>query len=143
MTAQTTIQSQAVSKDNSTFLRNSLRGNAAFSILTGLASIFASRPIAEYMGINPPTILIALGVGLISFAAFVLYTATQSPIDKRSVIAIIVGDVLWVLGSVALLLTNIVPFTTAGKWEVGIIAGIVALFADLQLFGLWKMSRSK
>ena len=49
---------------------------------------------------------------------------------------VIALDVLWVLGSVLLIFTDLVPLSIGGKWTVALIADIVALFAILQYVGL-------
>ena len=48
-------------------------------------------------------------------------------------------DVLWVLGSVALIFSNQIPLTVAGKWAVALVADVVALFAVLQYVGVRRM----
>jgi hypothetical protein len=37
-------------------------------------------------------------------------------------------DVLWVIGSLILVFTDLVPLTAAGKWTVAITADIVTVF---------------
>jgi hypothetical protein len=46
-------------------------------------------------------------------------------------------DLVWVLGSGLLLF--VVPFSTSGKWLVGIIAELVLAFAALQWFGIRRV----
>jgi hypothetical protein len=51
------------------------------------------------------------------------------------------ADLVWVLGSAILIFTSLVPFTTAGKWAIAIVADIVLVFAVLQFVGLRRMAR--
>ncbi len=50
--------------------------------------------------------------------------------------AVIVLDVAWVAGSALILLFDLVPLTTAGRWTIALLAEVVALFAILQTIGL-------
>ncbi len=143
MATQVTYQTQAVESNNSTFLRNALKGNGTFSLVSGLAFITGATPIAAFLGLTTPTILIVTGILLLAFAVDLFFLATRQQMNPMWVMAVIGADVLWVLGSIALLLTNIVPLTTGGQWAVGIVAGIVAIFAELQFIGLQKMNSNQ
>jgi len=132
MTAQTTTQ---VSKAN--FLGRVLQANGLFSGVSGAAFIVAAKPLAAFLGGVAPTVLIVLGVGLLLYALGLFREASQRPINRQFVIAAIIMDGAWVLGSIVLLLTDWVSFSVAGKWAVAIVADIVAVFAILQYYG-WR-----
>ena len=117
-------------------LRGVLLGNASFSIITGLAFLLWSQPIATFLGGVPALEIIALGVILLPFAAFVAWAATRPTINRQAVRIIIAMDIAWVLGSALLLLTGVLPLTSGGKWAIGIVADIVACFALGQFIGL-------
>jgi hypothetical protein len=55
--------------------------------------------------------------------------------------AVIELDVLWVIGSLILIFTSLVPLTTSGKWAVAITADIVTVCAILQYIGLRRQQR--
>jgi len=101
--------------------------------------MFASRPIAAFIGLDMPLAILALGVGLVGYAALIYMNASHPAISPRFVLFAVVCDSLWVLLSIILLLTNWVPFTLGGKWAVGIVAAIVDVFATLQFFEWRKM----
>jgi len=101
--------------------------------------MFASRPIAEFIGLDMPLAILAIGVGLVGYAALIYVIASHPQSSSRFVICAVVCDSLWVLLSIILLLTNWVPFTLGGKWAVGIVAAIVDVFATLQFFEWRKM----
>jgi len=86
---------------------------------------------------NANTILIGMGVGLLIWAGYAFWVSSLSPVNKLAVFSMIEGDVLWVIGSIILLLTGWVTFSTTGYWAVAIVADIVALFAILQYWG-WR-----
>jgi hypothetical protein len=124
---------------SSTSIRSILYSNAVFSGVSGLLFIFASRPIAAFIGLDMPLAILAIGVGLVGYAALIYVNAFHPQISPRFVIFAVVCDSLWVLLSIILLLTNWVPFTLGGKWAVGIVAAIVDVFATLQFFEWRKM----
>ena len=120
-------------------LRLALRGNGSFSLLSGLILAAAARPVSVLLGVEPPAILLILGIVLIIYGIDLFWVASRPEIDTRLATAAVVLDVLWVLGSAALLLTGLVSLTAAGVWAVIIVADIVALFAIWQGYGLWRM----
>jgi hypothetical protein len=118
-------------------LRDVFRANALFSAITGIALIVGAGPIASLMGQFAPIILVVVGVGLLPFAGMVLYVSTQERIKRSVAFVIIALDALWVLGSIAGLLTSLFPLTTAGTWIVLLVADAVADFAALQLYAVF------
>lgn len=114
---------------NAQKVRNTLKANSRFSILSGLTMSLLSGTVAEWLGIEPTWIIIAVGVGLLGFAASVYYTATRDPLPEGQVKFIIVQDWLWVAGSAIILLLNPFGFSSSGLWITGIVALIVAIFA--------------
>ena len=142
MTTQVTkvsVQTDVEQKDSSTFVRNALKANAVFSSLSGIAFLVAAKPIAAFLGLSMSTVLIITGIILLIFAADIFYLATRKIVNPKGVMAVIAADALWVVGSIILLVTNVVPLSTEGKWAVGLVAVVVATFADLQYFGLRKI----
>jgi hypothetical protein len=124
---------------NSTPVRSILYGNAIFSGGSGLLFILASRPVARFIGIDMPVAILVLGIGLAGYAAFIYINAARPAISRSFVLTAVIGDSLWVLLSIILLLTGWVPFSVTGQWAVGIVAAIVDVFATLQWFEWRKM----
>ncbi len=127
-----------------TLLRRALAANAGFSLLTGSVCWLAAEQVASFVGI-PILEAKALGLNLEVFAVgiFFLLTRDLSKTWARNVVGgIIALDVLWVVGSAALLMSA-APLTVAGKWTVGIIAMVVADFAFFQWRGWRGMSKSR
>ena len=123
---------------NDRLLRSALRGNGVFSTISGAAFILASAQIAAFLGVAPDAaVLIALvGVGLLGWGGLLFWATSRPAIDLTIAIAAIAGDVLWVLGSLYVLLADPFGFTTAGRWATLIIADAVVIFAILQFVGL-------
>jgi len=117
-------------------LRNSLLANASFSVITGLCSLFLANNINQLFGLSTPIIFIVLGIGLILFSSFVFLTA----FIKRSswVLFIISQDLLWVIGSILILLLHPFGITAIGHQIILIVAAIVSVFALAQYIGFKK-----
>jgi hypothetical protein len=128
-------------QSNDRLLRNTLRGNGVFSTISGVSFMLASAQIAAFLGVSPDAaILIALiGVGLLGFAAILFRSTSRQMLDLTMSIAAIAGDVLWVLGSLVILIADPFGFSTAGRWATLIIADAVATFAILQFIGLRRV----
>ena len=115
-------------------LRYSLRGNAAFSTLCGLGAIAAAEPLAGALGLPGAASLTSLAVQLLVFAGLLIWLASRQPIRLGLALAVVATDVLWVVGTVPVLLSG--ELTTAGNWTAFAIANVVGLFALLQFLGI-------
>lgn len=132
-------------------LRLVLRGNAAFSLLSGGAFALFGPTIAPAIGLDGAPIfglieggafLRLLGIGVFIFGAGVAYTSNQPPAALRIGAAIILAlDVAWIVLSALLLLSNALPLTSGGVVGVIAIADIVALFAVGEFMGLRGLAR--
>jgi len=123
-------------------LRRALRADGLFSGIGGILSIILAQPLAVLTGLRPPAVLVILGVGLLGYAALLLWTTARPPIDRRLAITAIVLNEVWVLASVAILLSGWPPLTTAGKWLIGLVAIVVADFSLWQFIALRRLNRS-
>ncbi|MEX3008492.1 SRPBCC family protein [Hoeflea sp. TYP-13] len=131
-------------QSNARPLRLVLAANGIFSLLTGIACLVAADGISALLftqlftllGMSSATVIFELGIGLLAFAAFVLWTASQANISRGRAKLITAMDIGWVLASIDLLIFLPGLWTSAGAWIVGGVAAIVALFAIEQVFGL-------
>ncbi|MGI9595057.1 MAG: CPBP family glutamic-type intramembrane protease [Acidimicrobiales bacterium] len=113
-------------------LRTLLRANALFAATTGLAAVAATGPIATLIGVAEHRLVSATGAGLLVFAVIlVIASGTRPSVLIGSGRLISVADVMWVVGSVAILLLADLP--AGGNVTVAVIGAIVAGFAVLQL----------
>lgn len=124
-------------------LRNALLANAAFSALSALLCLAASRPIAAWIGLSAGAVL-SVGIELAVFAALLAALGTRPDLGRgwiQATVAVVIAlDVLWVIGS-ALALLAPEPLTMAGRWSVGLIALAVADLAFFQALG-WRRLRA-
>jgi hypothetical protein len=129
-----------MSTNNSSLLRNALYGNSIFCSTSGLAFALFSKPISAFLGLSASWIILVLGVGLLLYGLEVFWFARKDNISEGFAKFVIGADIAWVLGSALLVFTNLVAFTSPGKWAIAIIADIVLAFAIVQYVGLRRMA---
>jgi len=78
---------------------------------------------------------------LIVYGVEIYLGARAEPVHMGIAKFAVYADLAWVLGSAVLVFANLVPFTTAGKWAIAIIADVVLVFAILQYVGLRRVAR--
>ncbi len=135
------VKSESYSGENNKLLRYTLRGNAAISAVSGVIAILAAAPIAAFMGLASPLILVVIGVGLLPFAFLVYKVSTMTAVNPLFIKEILVMDLLWIGGSIAILLIGWPVLTTNGRWLVAILADVVAVFALLEFVGLRRLQK--
>ncbi len=114
--------------------------NAIFSGITGATLVAGYARIGVSMGLDRPALLPGLGLALLLFAGGLVLLARQPTIGRTWTLVVSGADVAWVVASGVLLLIGPEPLTITGKWLIGIVADIVAVFAVLQLWGLRRRS---
>jgi hypothetical protein len=120
-------------------LRRALLANSSFSTISGLVLVFAQRWVVRHLGLPETINLIALGISLLVFAAILVLFARKKPIKLLDAWIAVILDAVWVIGSYPLLF--VVPFSTSGKWVVGIVAEVVMVFALMQWLGIRRIRK--
>lgn len=123
---------------SSTFLRRVLALDAVTSAAMGALVLLA--PLSSLLGLEP-SLLKWAGLSLLPFAAFVGWLATRETPPRLGVWAVILINALWVIDSFALLATGWSDLTLLGRGFVVFQAVAVAVFAELEYFGLRRSSR--
>jgi hypothetical protein len=121
-------------------LRKALTGNAVFSVVSGVAILFANRWLVKFLGLPEKVSLAILGVSLIGYAALLWLNAHRPKIKITDAWVAVIMDVIWVVGSYALILA--IPFSVGGKWVVALVAELVLAFAVLQWLGIRRIRKS-
>jgi hypothetical protein len=124
--------------DSGLFLCRVLLADATLSGASGLLLLLGGSALAGTLGL-PPTLLRGAGMILLPFAALVAWIATREPPPRAAVWAVIAGNALWAVDSVALLATGWVAPTALGYAFVTSQALAVALLAGLQRLGLRRL----
>ena len=118
-----------------TFLRNVLLVDAATCVASGVLMTLGSGLIASLTAI-PPALVLYAGLSLFPIAAFMTVTATRPVIPRPAVWLIIDGNVLWVAGSVWLMVGSAIAPNALGHTFIGAQAVTVAILAALEYAGL-------
>jgi len=121
-------------------LQKSLRLNALFSGISGIIFMAFQVRIAQLFDISNTSVFLIVGCALLFFSLTIIYEMyKQRPLG---VLWIIAQDILWVIGSTAILLFNTFEFAKNGNYLVAIIALIVLLMAVNQANALSKIDTS-
>jgi len=126
---------------HSSLLKNALFSDSALSFISGAALLSFSKAIASFLGLAASWIILALGALWIVYGIEIFLAARSEPVNTGIAKFAVYANLIWVLGSAVLIFANLVPFTTAGKWAIAIIADIVLVFAILQYVGLRRLAR--
>lgn len=127
--------------DKQKLLRRALQGNGLFSVISGVIILATNRTLVEFLGLPSNASLAALGIGLLGYASWLLWTAGREKIKTVHAWIAVLLDMVWVAGSYALLFA--VRFSSGGKWALGLVAEVVFLFGVLQWLGLRRIGSSR
>lgn len=127
--------------DRQKLLRNSLVGNALFSIVSAAIILASTGWLARFLGLHDRIGLTVMAVSLVAYAAILLINARRPKIKISDAWVVVIMDAVWVIGSYALIL--VVPFTFGGKWLIAGVAEIVLIFAVLQSLGIRRARSSE
>lgn len=144
-THQTRTESgPSVSKNRDGLLRLALKLDAAATGALGILVLLAAgtvlgdqRPFVLLLG-TPLALLVPVGLFLVAYAAFVWGVGARRRINRTGVWVVVVVNLLWVLGSVALAVAGWLSLTALGVAFVLVQGAAVALFAVLQFLGLHR-----
>jgi hypothetical protein len=122
-------------------LKKALAGNAVFSVVSGVAILFANRWLVKFLGLPDKASLVIVGVSLIVYAAILWVNAHRAKIKLTDAWMAVIMDAVWVVGSYTLILA--VPFSVGGKWVVALVAEVVLAFAIAQWLGIRRVQKSE
>jgi hypothetical protein len=125
----------------SLFLRRVLLLDAIASGATGFLLLLGAKLLTPWLGLDVSLMQVA-GAILLPYAAGVAYLATRPEIARKGVWAVVAINALWVVDSVALLIGGWAEPTLLGILFVAAQAGVVGLFAELQIIALKRTSRA-
>ena len=121
--------------NRNTFLRYALLADAVASGATGLLLIAGADLLTGLLGL-PVALMREAGLLLVPYVALVVFVGTRETIARPAVQAIIALNLLWVVGSMGLLMGGWVAPTALGTAFVIAQAVVVGVFAELQFVGL-------
>lgn len=121
----------------SLFLRRVLQLDALATGTTGLLLLVGTGQLHRLLNL-PTGLTIYAGIFCVAWAAVVGFASVRERLTRSFVWTIILGNVFWVIGSIALLVSGYVSPTWLGYAFVIAQAIAVDVFAALQYFGLPK-----
>jgi len=104
-------------------LRKALTSNAVFSGLSGVLLIAANQYFAQLFEINNNSVFWITGVVLIFFSGTIIYEIKRQ--NPLGVLSIIIQDILWVVGSIVLLIFQPFEISKTGNGVIAVVALIV------------------
>ena len=114
-------------------LKKYLLINSAFSGLSGLALVFISDHINTLFNIDNTIVLPAIGINLLVFSLIVYYGAVKQ-LKRNSLVTLISAlDLLWVIGSAAIILFQLFNLSSAGYIIIGVVAIWIAFLGSMQI----------
>lgn len=122
-------------------LRSTMRANALFSALSGLALVGGAPALDAFFGLGP-WLLAGTGAGLIGFAAFLRWSlahAHRLPLGGRVAVA---GDAAWIAGAALILARFPTVLTAPGRTVLAGVTVLVVGFGAAQAVGLRRIRRA-
>jgi hypothetical protein len=120
---------------NWSLLRLALLADAVASGAMGIVLAAAAEPLARGFGL-PLALLREVGLLLIPYAALLVFLARKETTPRLPAQIVVAGNGVWVIGSIALLISSLVAPSALGTAFVIAQALIVAILAELQVMGL-------
>lgn len=126
-------------QNNQSNLRHILNANAMFSATSGLFFVLAAKPLAEFLG-TTPLVMYMLAIVMFGYAALIAFNTYRPAISRGFTLFTVIGDSVWVILSILLLVLPWYTFTSEAKWAIGVTAIFVDIFAIIQ-FLEWRQMR--
>jgi hypothetical protein len=117
------------------FLPRVMTADALSCAATGALQVGLTDMLARLTGL-PASLLTGTGVFLLAYAVLAAWMAARAVPPRRLVGLVVVGNLAWALGGVALLASDRVAHTMLGTAWVLVQAVVVVVLAELQWMGL-------
>jgi hypothetical protein len=123
----------------SLLLRRAIQIDAVVSGAMALLLTFAAGRLAPLLQL-PEALLLESGLFLIAYVALIGWLGLRATMPRLLVLAVIIGNAAWTLGSIGLLFSGAVNPNLPGQLFVAMQAIAVGVFAELQFMGLRRSS---
>lgn len=130
------------SYSNTSLLKFALVADALASGATGLLMAAGAGLLTGLLAL-PEQLLLYAGLFLLPYAAFVAWAGLQQEIPRRAAGWIAALNIVWSVGSFALIASGAVSPGLLGHLFVAAQATVVAIFAVLQIAGLRQSAQSR
>jgi hypothetical protein len=119
----------------SPLLRFALRLDGLASAMVGALNLIGANPVGAWVG-APGAVVLGAGAFMLAYGLVALWLSARARLDTWLVWAVIVGNLVWVAGSVLLTRSDWINPATTGLVLLLGQAILVAVFAQLQYLGL-------
>ena len=126
----------------SLLLRRALLADGVISGAMGLLLAIAADALSSAL-LLPRPLLLQTGLFCIVYGACVGWLGSRDTLPRPLVWLVIVGNALWTLGSLALLISGAVSPNVLGVGFVAMQAITVGIFAELQYLGLRRSAPAR
>jgi hypothetical protein len=109
-----------------------LQMNAVSTLACALGLLATRGWLPAHFGLTTSAWLDLIAVGLLAYAGALFAAAARSHVDRSTLLAFTAGDVLWVVGSAAVLLLGWGSLSPLARVLVIAVALAVEVFATLQ-----------
>ncbi|HMR84573.1 MAG TPA: hypothetical protein PKE30_15625 [Niabella sp.] len=113
-------------------LKKILLINGVSTAFAGLILLAIPEKVSGWFGISTAMYFLAVGIFFTLFGVFVFYQAISKHVSKSSLVFITIVDWLWVIISIALIVSLQATITSSGLAIIIAIAAWVALMAFLE-----------
>jgi hypothetical protein len=117
------------------FLPKVLRLDAWSCLGCGVLQLALPGMMRDLTGL-PAALLAGTGWFLLVYAALVWWLSRRDPLPRPAIWLIVIGNLGWAIGCVALLASGLFTLSLTGMAYVALQAATVGLLAELQYFGL-------
>ena len=120
-----------------------VRADGFYTLLVGIGMIIFFNTIGRWLGIEQTGLIAIDGVVLTLYAIGLIWLTRsgQAPVWLGVTIAVL--NVLWIDGTVLLLVTDWLPLEPAGRWLLTIIAVGAGIAGAAQFYASWYQHRTR
>jgi hypothetical protein len=126
--------------EKSSYLRNAMRADAVFGVLSGLFFIIDAGFIAQFLQAGDSFLYMELGLLLLIHSAGLFFFSRTPNVPRWFVIYALAADAVWMLLSIVLMISNSFGIPEVGKWAIFFVNEIVLAFAVLKFIGMRRLS---
>jgi hypothetical protein len=109
-----------------------LQINAAFTATSAVVMLALRGSMYTLFGLETPTLLDITAVGLLGYAAALVFATRAQAVDRRALLAFAIADAAWVVGSAIVLLLFWSQLAPVGRVLIIVAALAVEVFATAQ-----------
>jgi hypothetical protein len=121
------------STENMKQLKLYLKINYLFSAITGLTMLLLPNSLNKIFAIHNTFVFPTIGVNLLIFSAFVWFVSRKQ-LSNKTLVTIITGlDIIWVLGSLLIIMFGLFGLSNVGNILTAMVAIFIAFLAYKQL----------